>query len=83
MKRRPCWQVLFMAVVMVATLTVTGCSILASIMKSNLNNRWIPECGAGNHDECCRNCLGEGYVCTGTRFNQAGQPEIECSQQNR
>lgn len=67
MNRRFGWPALLLAVAAAATLAVTGCSILVSVAKSNLSRRRIPECATGNHDECCRNCLGEDYVCTGTQ----------------
>jgi hypothetical protein len=67
------WAIL--TLLTITALTVVGCASLAGI----LSRRWIPDCGAPSHDECCQEYLGEDYVCTGTRINEAGEAEIECS----
>jgi len=71
------WAILVL--LMVVVLVVVGCASL----KSALSRRWIPDCGAPSHDECCREYLGDDYECTGTRMNEAGELEIECSIKDR
>jgi hypothetical protein len=68
-----------LALLTIVALAVIGCASL----KGALSRRWISDCGAPSHDECCREYLGENYECTDTRVNEAGEAEIQCSHKER